>query len=89
MRGFTKALVATVALVMIAAACSSNSTSGGATSASEGTQGGTYSFANCEPTSLIPQNNYESCGSQVFEGLFTRLMTYDFSTGAALPAQAE
>jgi oligopeptide transport system substrate-binding protein len=90
MRGFTRALVASVALVMIAAACSSNSTSGGgATSASAGTQGGTYSFANCEPTSLIPQNNYESCGSQVFEALFTRLMTYDFNTGAPIPAQAE
>ena len=90
MRGTTKALVGAVALVMIAAACSSNSSSGGgATSASAGTQGGTYSFANCEPTSLIPQNNYESCGSQVFEGIFTRLMTYDFTTGAPIPAQAE
>ena len=90
MRGTTKALVGAVALVMVAAACSSNSSSGGgATSAGAGTQGGTYSFANCEPTSLIPQNDYESCGSQVFEALFTQLMTYDFNTGAPIPAQAE
>ena len=88
MKGFTKALVATVALVMVAAACSSNSSSGGATTAASGTQGGTFSFANCEPNSLIPQNNYESCGSQVFEALFTRLMTYD-DAGAPVPAQAE
>jgi oligopeptide transport system substrate-binding protein len=91
MRGFTKALVASVALVMIAAACSSNSSTGGqgSTSAAPGTQGGTFSFANGEPTtSLIPQNNYEQYGSQVFEVLFTRLMTYD-DAGAPIPAQAE
>jgi len=82
MKGFTKALVATVALVLVAAACSSNSSSGGTTGSSSGTgtQGGTFSMVNCEPgTSLIPQNNYEACGSQVFQVLFSRLMTYDES----------
>jgi ABC-type oligopeptide transport system substrate-binding subunit len=85
-----KVVVAAVSLVVIAAACSSNSSGGTAgTSAAPGAQGGTYSLTNCEPnTSLIPQNNYESCGSQVFEALFTRLMTYD-EAGAPIPAQAE
>jgi ABC-type oligopeptide transport system substrate-binding subunit len=75
---------------VIAAACSSNSSGGTAgTSAAPGAQGGSYSFVNCEPTTLIPHNDYESCGSQVFQGLFTRLVTYDFTTGAPVPDQAE
>lgn len=90
MRGFTKVVVAAVSLVMIAAACSSKSSSEGTnTSAPAGAQGGTYSYVNCEPTTLIPHNDYESCGSQVFQGLFTRLVTYDFDTGAPILAQAE
>jgi len=90
MKGFVKVVVTAVSLVMLAAACSSNTSSGGgATSAEPGAQGGTYSFVNCEPTTLIPHNDYESCGSQVFQGLFTRLVTYDFTTGAPVPAQAE
>jgi len=91
MKGFSKALVATVSLVMVTAACSNNNNGGGSsTSAAPGAKGGSFSFANCEPyTSLIPQNNYEGCGSQVFEVLFTPLMTYDKETGAPIPAQAE
>ena len=90
MRGFTRALVASVALVMIAAACSSNSSIGGGSSSSTtGTQGGTYSLVNCEPTTLIPHNDYESCGSQAFQGLWTRLVDFDASTLTPIPAQAE
>ena len=90
MKGFAKALVATVTLVMIAAACSSNS-SGGDTNSSSGTgaAGGTYSFVNCEPQTLIPHNDYESCGSQAFQGLWTRLVDFDPTTLVPVPAQAE
>jgi ABC-type transport system substrate-binding protein len=31
----------------------------------------------CEPESLIPQVNAETCGSQVLKGLFTPLITFD------------
>ncbi|MEP6972828.1 MAG: ABC transporter substrate-binding protein [Actinomycetota bacterium] len=90
MRGYTKALVATVVLVMVAAACSSKSSGGDTnTSAAPGASGGTFSFVNAEPNTLIPQNDYESAGGQVFEAIFTRLVTYDFATGAPLMAQAE
>ncbi len=92
MKQVTRWVATAGVLAILAVACSSGGGGGGATpaaSAGPGVQGGTYSFANCEPTSLIPQNNYESCGSQVFEAIFTRLMTYDFKTGAPVPAQAE
>ncbi len=90
MKGFVKVVVATVVLVMIAAACSSNSSGGGTgTTAAPGAQGGTFSYVNCEPSSLIPHNNYEACGGQVFEAIFTRLVTFDFTTGDPVPAQAE
>jgi ABC-type oligopeptide transport system substrate-binding subunit len=64
-------------------------TPSGSSSAPPGVQGGTFSFVNAEPGTLIPGNNYDSAGSQVFEALFTRLVTFDFETGAPLPAQAE
>lgn len=85
-------VAAAAAVAMFAVACSSGGGGGQASTSSSapaGTQGGTYSFVNCEPTSLIPHNDYESCGSQVFEGLFTRLVTYDFGSGKPIPAQAE
>ena len=70
MKGSKRIVVAAAVFALIAAACSSSSSSGGTTSAAAGgASGGTYSVANCEPsTSLIPSNNYEACGSQVFEG---------------------
>lgn len=80
-----------VAVLMFAAACG-GSDSGAPESESPtpaGTQGGTFSFVNGEPTTLIPQNNYESYGGQVFEVLFTRLVSFDFDTGVPVPAQAE
>jgi len=42
----------------------------------------------CEPTSLVPQKDYESCGTQVFEVLFTRLVSFS-DTGQVLMAQAK
>jgi len=90
MRGFNKALVATVTLVIVAAACSSKSSSGANSSSSgTGAQGGTYSFVNCEPQTLIPHNDYESCGSQVFQGVWTRLVDFDPTTLVPIPAQAD
>jgi ABC-type oligopeptide transport system substrate-binding subunit len=90
MRGSSKVVVAALALVMVAAACGSDTTDEeGEPSGPIVVQGGTYSAWNCEPSSLIPHNNYEACGGQVFQAIFTRLVTYDFDTGAPIPAQAE
>jgi len=89
MRGSVRVLGATVALVLVAAACSSNSSSGTDNGGGTGTSGGTYSFVNCEPTHLVPGNDYESCGTQVYQGLFTRLVDFDANTLQPVPAQAE
>jgi oligopeptide transport system substrate-binding protein len=90
MKGSKRIVVAAAVFALIAAACSSSSSSGGTTSAAGGgASGGTFSVANCEPsTSLIPSNNYEACGSQVFEVVFEPLMAFDDS-GAVVGAQAE
>jgi oligopeptide transport system substrate-binding protein len=78
MKGAIRVVVAGLAFAMVAAACSSNSSSESGSSSAAGTQGGSFSVANCEPsTSLIPSNNYEACGTQVFEVVFETLMAYD------------
>jgi oligopeptide transport system substrate-binding protein len=88
MRGSVRVLVGAVALALVAGACGSD-TSGGNDGGGTGTTGGTYSFVNCEPTHLIPQNDYESCGTQVNQALFTRLVDFDAETLQPIPAQAE
>ena len=88
MRGSLRVLVVGLSLALVGAACSSNS-SGGGGSATEGQQGGTYSLANCEPTHLIPHNDYEACGTQVYQGLWTRLVDFDPTTFKPIPAQAD
>lgn len=93
MRRVSSWVAATAALAIFAASCGGGGGGGGgstgSSSAPPGTQGGTYSYANAEPSSLIPQNDYESAGGQVFEALFTRLVSFDFDTGAPIPAQAD
>jgi oligopeptide transport system substrate-binding protein len=72
-------LVLTLALV--AAACGGDDEPG--TTGPTGTgptgaaTGGEWSMSICEPESLIPQVNAETCGSQVLRGLFTPLITFD------------
>jgi oligopeptide transport system substrate-binding protein len=90
MRGSIRVIVVGMALAIVAAACSSNSSSTSSSSgAAPGGQGGTFSVANCEPaTSLIPSNNYEACGTQVFEVIFEPLMAYDENNNL-IGAQAE
>jgi ABC-type oligopeptide transport system substrate-binding subunit len=88
MRGSLRVLVIGLAVTFVAAACSSNSSGGGGTAA-PGQQGGTYSFYNGEPNHLIPQNDYESAGTQAFQGLWTRLVDFDPTTYKPIPAQAD
>ena len=81
-------------LVLLMGACSSGggsdeeSNSPSATATGEAAQGGTYSLANCEPEHLTPQNDYESCGTQVLEGIFTPLVSID-ENGEVVMEQAE
>jgi ABC-type oligopeptide transport system substrate-binding subunit len=66
------ALVAAMSLV--AAACGGDEEEAPPTAAPTG---GEFSIQICEPESLIPQVNAETCGSQVLKGLFTPLITFD------------
>jgi oligopeptide transport system substrate-binding protein len=84
-------LVLTFALV--AAACGGDDEPG--TTGPTGTgptgavTGGEWSMSICEPESLIPQVNAETCGSQVLKGLFTPLITFDPETDEIIFAVAE
>lgn len=89
MSSVMKISVATLALLVGAAGCSAKTSTGNPPSGGSVSGGGTYSFVNCEPQHLIPHNDYESCGSQVFEAVWTRLMNFDPTTFAPVPAQAD
>jgi oligopeptide transport system substrate-binding protein len=80
-------LVAAVVAVILGTACT-GSPSKGNVSPGAVHRGGTFAMANCEPDSLIPQKDYDSCGFQVFEALFTRLVSFS-DTGQILMAQAK
>jgi oligopeptide transport system substrate-binding protein len=67
------ALVA--ALSLVAAACGGDDEP--ETEPTAAPTGGEFSIQICEPESLIPQVNAETCGSQVLKGLFTPLITFD------------
>jgi oligopeptide transport system substrate-binding protein len=72
-------LVLTLALV--AAACGGDDEPGvtgpTGTGPTGAVTGGEWSMHICEPESLLPQVNAETCGSQVLKGLFTPLITFD------------
>jgi oligopeptide transport system substrate-binding protein len=84
-------LVLTLALV--AAACGGDDEPG--TTGPTGTgptgavTGGEWAMSICEPESLIPQVNAETCGSQVLKGLFTPLITFDPETDEVIFTVAE
>jgi ABC-type oligopeptide transport system substrate-binding subunit len=79
-------LVLTLALV--AAACGGDD-EGAEPTSTAAAQGGEYSVQICEPESLIPQVNAETCGSQVLKGLFTPLIQFDPETDELIYAVAE
>jgi oligopeptide transport system substrate-binding protein len=84
-------LVLTLALV--AAACGGDeeptATGPTGTGATGAVTGGEWSMSICEPESLIPQVNAETCGSQVLKGLFTPLITFDPETDEVIFTVAE
>lgn len=78
-------------LALVAAACGGDDEPDVATGPTDGTvtTGGVWSMSICEPESLIPQINAETCGSQVLKGLFTPLITFDPATDELILAVAE
>jgi len=77
-------------LALVAAACGGDDEPPDvATGPTAVTTGGTWSMSICEPESLIPQVNAETCGSQVLKGLFTPLITFDPDTDELILAVAE
>jgi oligopeptide transport system substrate-binding protein len=78
-------------LALVAAACGGDDEPDVATGPTDGaaTTGGTWSMSICEPESLIPQVNAETCGSQVLKGLFTPLITFDPATDELILTVAE
>src|SRR5918992_432921 len=68
-------------LALVAAACGGDDDEPEATGPTETTggavTGGEWSMSICEPESLIPQVNAETCGSQVLRALFTPLIQFD------------
>ncbi|MEA2461304.1 MAG: oligopeptide transport system substrate-binding protein, partial [Actinomycetota bacterium] len=80
---------AVVALLLLLGACSSgDDKTDSSPSPAEGASGGTFSIYNGEPEHLSPPLDYESAGSQVFEALWTPLVTLD-AEGNVEMAQAE
>jgi oligopeptide transport system substrate-binding protein len=77
-------------LALVAAACGGDDEPPDvATGPTAVTTGGTWSMSICEPESLIPQVNAETCGSQVLKGVFTPLITFDPDTDELILAVAE
>jgi oligopeptide transport system substrate-binding protein len=78
-------------LALVAAACGGDDggVATGPTGPTTSTTGGTWSMSICEPESLIPQVNAETCGSQVLKGLFTPLITFDPDTDELILTVAE
>lgn len=84
-------LVLTLALVAVA--CGGDDGGPGETGPTgpteTGVTGGEFSMSICEPESLIPQVNAETCGSQVLKGVFTPLIQFDPETDELIFAVAE
>jgi oligopeptide transport system substrate-binding protein len=83
-----------LALALVAVACGGDEepvATGptGATGETGAVTGGEFSMSICEPESLIPQVNAETCGSQVLKSLFTPLIQFDPATDELVFAVAE
>jgi peptide/nickel transport system substrate-binding protein/oligopeptide transport system substrate-binding protein len=65
--------------MVLLSSCTSKGKSTSTPTPSAGERGGTFSVAWGEPNYMTPQRNYEAYGSQAFQALFDRLMTFDDS----------
>ncbi|HYN67178.1 MAG TPA: ABC transporter substrate-binding protein, partial [Ornithinibacter sp.] len=84
MRGTTRtvAVAALSAVALLAAGCGSGDSDDTATSAGAKT-GGEITVRGCNPENpLVPSNTTETCGGNVIDALFAKLVHYDAETAA-------
>src|SRR5829696_4216831 len=84
MRGTTRtvAVAAMSAVALLAAGCGSGDSDDTATSAAAGAkQGGEITVRGCNPENpLVPSNTTETCGGNVIDAVFSKLVHYDAET---------
>ncbi len=83
MRGTTRtvAVAALSAVALLAAGCGSGDDDTTATSAATTKSGGEITVRGCNPENpLIPSNTTETCGGNVIDAVFSKLVHYDAET---------
>ncbi|PKW26092.1 peptide ABC transporter substrate-binding protein [Phycicoccus duodecadis] len=84
MRGTTRtvAVAAMSAVALLAAGCGNGGESGGSSSSAAGGQkGGEITVRGCNPQNpLVPSNTTETCGGNVIDAIFSKLVHYDAET---------
>ncbi len=86
----TVAVAAMSAVALLAAGCGSGDSGGGESSAAGGKDGGEITVYGCNPQNpLVPQNTGETCGGDVLDQVFSKLVHYDAETAKPENDQAE
>src|SRR6476646_5671257 len=83
MRGTTRtvAVAALSAVALLAAGCGSGDSGSTATSAAGAKTGGEITVRGCNPQNpLVPSNTTETCGGNVIDAVFAKLVHYDAET---------
>ena len=83
MRGTTRtvAVAALSAVALLAAGCGSGDSDDTATSAAGAKTGGEITVRGCNPQNpLVPSNTTETCGGNVIDAVFAKLVHYDAET---------
>src|SRR6478609_932959 len=83
MRGTTRtvAVAALSAVALLAAGCGSGDSGDTATSAAGAKTGGEITVRGCNPQNpLVPSNTTETCGGNVIDAVFAKLVHYDAET---------
>ncbi|MGG5260039.1 peptide ABC transporter substrate-binding protein [Phycicoccus avicenniae] len=69
------------AVALLAAGCGSGDSGGGESSAAGGKTGGEITVRGCNPENpLVPSNTTETCGGNVIDAIFSKLVHYDAET---------
>lgn len=77
----TVAVAAMSAVALLAAGCGSGGSSGDQSSAAGGKTGGEITVRGCNPQNpLVPSNTTETCGGNVIDAIFSKLVHYNAET---------
>ncbi|QKE84043.1 ABC transporter substrate-binding protein [Arthrobacter sp. NEB 688] len=77
----TVAVAAMSAVALLAAGCGSGDSSGDQSSAAGGKTGGEITVRGCNPQNpLVPSNTTETCGGNVIDAIFSKLVHYNAET---------